>query len=132
MPRKRKRKRNSARSLWYLVQDNDILESSCNKGDLLSLSKSYIALNIDCTVVSKTEYEKAQKEANLKRRHELARRNEIRAKQDASLREALVMDQIETTDTEVKTATLPKESKRLEILESYKRLYPTRYTWQNS
>ena len=130
MPRKRKRKRNTL--LWYLVQDNDILESSSNKSDLLSLSKSYISLNIDCSVVSKTEYEKAQKRAKVERHQELARRNEIRAKQDASLCEALVMDQIETSDTEVKTATLPKESKRLEILESYKRLYPTRYTWQNS
>lgn len=127
MPRKRKRKRNSATLLWYLVQDNDILESSCNKSDLLSLSKSYIALNIDCSVVSKTEYEKAQKRANVERRRELAKRKEIRAEQDASLCEALLKDQ--TNECSSKPPQVSKETKRMEIVESYKRLYPTHYTW---
>lgn len=150
MPRRPKRKRKRAAGLWYLVQDGDILETSSTKSDLLSLRSTYSSLNIDCRVISKREYEKTEKTLNQERRKEVVERNKLIAEQDSRLCDALVIDNKRKRSIEEepkqdvkrprelpkesnRTKMLePKESKRTKILESYKRLYPTHYTWKTS
>ncbi len=152
MPRRRKRKRKQNNGvLWYLVQDGDILESSNDKSELISLCNTYKSLNTICDVVSQQKYNEDQKALLLRRRNELLQRESLIKSQDDSMHEALMMDnnkrkrehrendeqpiqkrykEAQIIEEEQRCKIKTKDEKRMEILESYKTLYPMAYVWE--
>ena len=155
MTRKRKRKQTS----WYLVQAGDILERSSDKQELVDLCKVYVSLDTNCSVVSKSEYDREQKDINKserirkkQRRRDLEKRQELMDSQNAIMEEATIMDKKRKRNDEMyesrkssdfkrsKTTQnhqgegeckglLSRDEKRSQILESYKTLYPRSYKW---
>lgn len=120
MTRKRKRKQTS----WYLVQAGDILERSSDKQELVDLCKVYLSLNTNCSVVSKSEYDREQKDINKserirkkQRRRDLEKRQELMESQNAIMEEATIMDKKRKRNDEMYESRKSSDFKRSKTTE---------------